>query len=281
MSARGQGTLKGLKSNTANTDGPDGSAGKKRWQEANSRFRLVIVATLRAKQLLRGARPRIEADTQRRRNTSIALEEVRRALVPFTLTTNTGRQTVAANTNETDSRQLSRKPELSTRVPTETCRDGLMHKRIIDYDTQVVPSDRDWLDLERLARVEVSSEEDAFPIESALLPRHGAGWRAAQAGAQTIRLLFDAPQRLRQIWLVFNEGDRERTQEFVLKWSRDGGQSFQELLRQQWTFSPPGTTREIEDYRVDLAGVTVLELTIVPDISGGSARASLEQMRLS
>lgn len=51
-----------------------------------SRFRLIIVASLRAKQLQRGAHPRIEADAQRRRNTSIALAEVRQGLVPFTLT---------------------------------------------------------------------------------------------------------------------------------------------------------------------------------------------------
>jgi DNA-directed RNA polymerase omega subunit len=73
-------------SNTPNTDGPDGGASSERWQEGQSRFRLIVVASLRAKQLLRGARPRIEADIQRRRNTSIALEEVRRGLVPFTLT---------------------------------------------------------------------------------------------------------------------------------------------------------------------------------------------------
>ena len=155
-----------------------------------------------------------------------------------------------------------------------------MRKRMIAQVAQDAPSDRDWLDLERLARVEVSSEESAYPIEAALLPRSGSGWRAAQAGAQTIRLVFDAPQRLRQIWLVFSEAEKERTQEFVLRWSPDGGASFQEILRQQWTFSPPETTREIEDYRVDLAGGTGLELSIVPDISGGEARASLEQMRL-
>ena len=51
----------------------------------DSRFRLIVVAALRAKQLLHGARPRIAADSQRRRNTSIALEEVRQGLVPFTL----------------------------------------------------------------------------------------------------------------------------------------------------------------------------------------------------
>jgi DNA-directed RNA polymerase omega subunit len=49
----------------------------------DSHFRLVAVAALRAKQLLRGARPRIESDPHRRRNTSIALEEVKRGLVSF------------------------------------------------------------------------------------------------------------------------------------------------------------------------------------------------------
>jgi DNA-directed RNA polymerase omega subunit len=50
----------------------------------DSRFRLIIVAGLRTKQLLHGSQPRIETDPLRRRNTSIALEEVRRGLVPFT-----------------------------------------------------------------------------------------------------------------------------------------------------------------------------------------------------
>jgi DNA-directed RNA polymerase omega subunit len=53
--------------------------------ETDSRFRLIVVAALRAKQLLRGARPRIDADPLKRRNTSIALEEVRQGLVPFTV----------------------------------------------------------------------------------------------------------------------------------------------------------------------------------------------------
>ena len=61
-------------------------AGKELRTETESRFRLIVVAALRAKQLQRGAQPRITADPQRRRNTSIALEEVKRGLVPFTIT---------------------------------------------------------------------------------------------------------------------------------------------------------------------------------------------------
>ena len=72
-----------------------------------------------------------------------------------------------------------------------------------------------------------------------------------------------------------------RTQEFVLRWSPDGGSSFREIVRQQWNFSPPETIREVEEYQVELSNVTVLELIIVPNMSGGTARASLQRLRLS
>jgi len=53
------------------------------WPGIVSRFQLVILAGLRSKQLLRGATPRITADRLRRRNTSIALEELKRGVIPF------------------------------------------------------------------------------------------------------------------------------------------------------------------------------------------------------
>src|SRR5207302_7146728 len=99
-------------------------------------------------------------------------------------------------------------------------------------------------------------------------------------GVQTIRLIFDQPQRLKRISLIFVETEHRRTQEFALYWSPDDGKSSREIVRQQWNFSPPGATREIEDYRLDLPGVTALDLHIIPDISGGEARASLAQLRL-
>ena len=157
-----------------------------------------------------------------------------------------------------------------------------MRKKIIpSVQKDIPPSGEDWLDLERLAQVEITSEDAAHPIESALLPDRGTGWRAAGPGEQTIRLLFEHPQRLRRIWLQFVEPVIERTQKFVLRWSPDGGQSFREIVRQQWNFSPQGATCETEDHRVDLSGVTVLELSIIPDISKGDARASLAQLRLA
>ena len=49
-----------------------------------SRFRAIVVAALRAKQLRRGSKPRIEPDDQMHKDTSIAMEEVRRGLISFT-----------------------------------------------------------------------------------------------------------------------------------------------------------------------------------------------------
>jgi hypothetical protein len=141
--------------------------------------------------------------------------------------------------------------------------------------------DEGWLDLDRAASVEVTSEESDYEIESALVSGDKPGWRAATPGAQTIRLLFDQGQRLRRIALVFEEKETARTQEFVLRWSPDGGRSFREIVRQQWNFSPPETTRESEEYHVELSDVTVLDLVIVPDISRGEARASLKSLRVS
>ena len=157
-----------------------------------------------------------------------------------------------------------------------------MRKRIINQDPQnVAPVGHSWLDLQRLAQVEVTSEETANPIEAALIPSVGSGWRAAQSGEQTIRLLFDESQKVRRIQLLFDEDQQARTQEFVLRWSPDAGQTYREIVRQQYNFSPPGMTRESEDYTVDLVGVTALELKIVPDISGGDARASVAQLRIA
>ena len=157
-----------------------------------------------------------------------------------------------------------------------------MRKRIIaEVQKESVSAEQEWLNVEGIAEVEITSEDAAHPIESALLPGRASGWRAAGPGKQTIRLLFDHPQRLRRIWMNFVEPEAERTQEYVLRWSPDRGQSFREIVRQQWNFSPQGATSETEDHHVDLSAVTVLELSIIPDISGGNAPASLAQLRLA
>lgn len=156
-----------------------------------------------------------------------------------------------------------------------------MRKSLINKSHEAAtPAADGWLDLGRLARVEFTSEEEARPVESALVPGASAGWRAAGPGEQTLRLLFDEPLSLRRIFLLFKEGETPRTQEFVLSWAADD-QEYREIVRQRFNFSPAGATSEVEDFRVELDGVSVVELKIVPDVSGGAARAALEQLRLA
>ena len=156
-----------------------------------------------------------------------------------------------------------------------------MRKRLVTPTLETVRSSGEaWLDIERAA-IEITSEEKDYPVESAFVLGEAQGWRAAEPGPQTIRLVFDQPQRLRRISLVFEERETARTQEFVLRWSSDDGSSFREIVRQQWNFSPPETIREVEEYQVELSNVTALELTIVPNTSGRPARASLKSLRLS
>ena len=156
-----------------------------------------------------------------------------------------------------------------------------MRKRIVTPTPTAAHAQEDWLGLERAATVEVTSEDKDFPIESSLSLEPRQGWRAGQPGTQTIRLVFDEPQELRRILLVFEENEVTRTQEFVLRASSNPGGPFRDIVRQQWNFSAPTSTREIEEYSVQLSDVALLELTIVPDISGGAVRASLKSLRLS
>ena len=80
--------------------------------------------------------------------------------------------------------------------------------------------------------------------------------------------------------LKFVEADRSRTQEFVLTWSSQVGGAENMIVRQQWNFSPSGSTTETEVYDVNLNDVRVLELVIKPDLSDRTAVASLQEWRV-
>jgi hypothetical protein len=137
---------------------------------------------------------------------------------------------------------------------------------------KVEPESEQVLDLAKLASFEVSSEDPRFPLEG--LFGGGPGWRAAGEGPQTIRLNFDSPQNLSRITLVFEEHETARTQEFVLSWKPAGANDWRELRRQQFNFSPPGTTTEREEFQHIPGGVSGLEIRITPSIGGGG-KASL------
>jgi DNA-directed RNA polymerase omega subunit len=73
------------KTDQSKQNGLGNISNEEQWPGIDSRYRLIVVAALRSKQLVRGAHPRIDADPLKRRNTSIALEEVKRGLVAFTI----------------------------------------------------------------------------------------------------------------------------------------------------------------------------------------------------
>jgi len=159
-----------------------------------------------------------------------------------------------------------------------------MRKEIVGHKPAAEKShDDNWLDLETIAHVQLTSEDPAFPIENALSlnPEHNeAGWRASSSEPQTITLGFDTPLHIRRIFLHFIVRETERSQEFVLRYS-SAKETDREIVRQQWNFNPTGSCQEIEDYTVDLEGVTKLELVIDPDCGSGHSRATLNALRLA
>jgi hypothetical protein len=158
----------------------------------------------------------------------------------------------------------------------------VMRKRVLGSAS--LPSDaadvREWLKVQELAEVEVTSEADGYPVESAFNFATGPGWRAASPGKQRIRLVFDQPQSIQRMRLQFNEPEVARTQEFTVRWSGGPNDPLTEVVRQQWNFSPDGSTIESEDYVVNLKAVSILELTIDPDHGAGAALAKLADWRL-
>lgn len=158
-----------------------------------------------------------------------------------------------------------------------------MRKVVVSENPAVTPKSDSWLPLEKIASVEISSEDPNFPIEHALSETGSGGWRASSPGPQRIRLIFDQPQTIRRIQLQFVEKNAERSQEFWMLALM--GDDLRDVVRQQWNFSPQGTTEELEDYTVELTGVNALELRIDPDRSHDPLQsrhaASLERLRLA
>jgi hypothetical protein len=152
-----------------------------------------------------------------------------------------------------------------------------MRKRIISPNE--LPGG--WLDLQTIATVEVTSEDQNYPIEQAFDSESRKGWRAGAPGEQEIRVVFDAPVTVSRIQLRFEEPAVTRTQEFTLRCLKGNAETAEEIVRQQWNFSAGGSTSEAEDYKVSLTDVAALELTIRPDLRDRNVFASLESFRLA
>src|SRR5215472_11076012 len=139
-----------------------------------------------------------------------------------------------------------------------------MRKQVFNRAEALPQQSSRWFDLEAIAKVEVTSEDPDYPVESVF--SEGPGWRAGQRGRQAIRLVFDEPQRVTRIRVRFVETEAERTQEFTIRCARDSNSPRRELVRQQWNFNRHDATTELEEYRVDLdENISVLELRIDPD----------------
>jgi hypothetical protein len=156
-----------------------------------------------------------------------------------------------------------------------------MRKRIVERpDTRVEGTNPGHLPIEAIAQVEVTSEDAEHPIDAALYRQGTSGWRAAAPGEQRVAILFDEPELVRKMTLKFVETARPRTHEFVLTWSSQIDGPANIIVRQQWTFSPSGSTTESETYFVDLKNVRMLELMIKPDLSDSTAIASLREWHI-
>lgn len=149
----------------------------------------------------------------------------------------------------------------------------MLRKQILK---DVAASRGPWLELEKLATFEISSEDPQHPIEN-VLQENRQSWRAAEDGEQTVRITFDSPQTISRIDLCFEENDVSRTQEFALFWRSSKEQEWSQIVRQQFNFSAPSSTKEREEYKVSLTNVIGIELRIVPNISG-KGRASLTEL---
>jgi hypothetical protein len=158
-----------------------------------------------------------------------------------------------------------------------------MRKRILKSNP--APSARlpGELDVAAIATVLVTSETAEHPVENAFDARRGPGgsrWVAETPGEQTLILTFDTPQKIQQVLLEVEENEASRSQELQLAISLDGGRTYRELLRQEYNFSPPGTTFEREEWVVAAEGVTHLRLWIKPDKGNRLGRASLTALSL-
>ena len=151
----------------------------------------------------------------------------------------------------------------------------MIRKAVIKETSEPSPQG---MDLAAIARFEITSEDPDHPIDFTL-SADDSYWRAATDGEQKIRIVFDTPQKISRIVLLFEEKVVPRTQQFTLSWQR-ANEAPVELVRQQYNFSPPDTTQERETYNVSLEDVGALELVIKPDI-GKPARASLTQLLIA
>jgi hypothetical protein len=160
----------------------------------------------------------------------------------------------------------------------------MLRKQIVPTRSTESASFEGEISIADIATVQVTSEQADHPIDHAFDHHRGPGgsrWIADEPGEQIVTLLFDRPQTIRQIGVEVEELAVSRTQELSVSVSSDGGRTYRELVRQEFNFSPPGTTFEREHWSTSAGAVTHLRLAIRPDKGGRVGRASLTALMLA
>jgi hypothetical protein len=158
----------------------------------------------------------------------------------------------------------------------------MLRKRVIEAAATKPVARPNEIAIAAIATVLVTSEAPGHPVDHVFGMRGPGGgrWVAGEPGEQTIILAFDSPVTFRRVLLEVEEPDVARTQELQLAISCDGGQSYRELVRQEYNFSPTGAILEREDWTVTAEDVTHLRLWIKPDKGGKPCRATLTSLTL-
>src|SRR5262245_18216809 len=159
----------------------------------------------------------------------------------------------------------------------------MLRKKIVKDATAGIPYPPNEIDISVVATVLATSEDPSHPVENAFGGRRGRGgnrWIAGEEGEQSLLLAFDSPQDIGRVALEVEETEQERRQEITLSVSRDGGQTYRDVVRQEYNFSPQGSTFECEEWLLKVLKVTHLRLRIKPDIGGKPCRASLTSLAL-
>src|ERR1700680_11042 len=116
------------------------------------------------------------------------------------------------------------------------------------------------IDIAGCATIAYSSEDPAHPVEHMLDGRSGPGatrWMSARPDTtEHIVIEFDRPQTISRILYEVEETMRERTQEVRVEVSEDRGQSYRQILVQEYNFSPGGAAYQREEQRFNLPQVT-------------------------
>ena len=160
----------------------------------------------------------------------------------------------------------------------------MLRKQVISKPSQGPFPLEGEISIAEVATVQVTSEQTDHPIDNAFDSNRGPGgsrWIAGAPGEQSVTVVFDSPQTVRWIGIEVEELAVSRTQELSVWVSLDGGRTYQELIRQEFNFSPPGTSFERELWSVSAGAVTHLRLEIKPDKGGHVGHATLTSLTVA